>query len=89
MAGLTPKIKEDLALFYDTDQFKSFQKFCNQKRDKIMRQLLSHDMSAPNSDKVVSMLQGQAHALEFLQLEIRKIHKDQMAKEYPKTPKKG
>lgn len=85
MAGMTPKIKSDLSYLYDLDEFKSLKKFCEIKRDKTAVQLLNLDMSAQGVEKTVAFLQGQAKALEWLFLELKALHKKEMAKEFPKT----
>lgn len=76
MAELNSKDKLVLAHFYETDDFKAFVKLCEVKRDKIAKQILSEDLSSSGSHEKIAMLQGQYNALEFLQLEIKKIHKN-------------
>lgn len=65
-----------LAHFYETEDFKAFTRLCEIKRLKLAEQVLGTDMSTPGSTEKVSMLQGQYGALDFLLMEIRKIHKD-------------
>jgi hypothetical protein len=75
MAELNAKDKAQLAEIYDHPGFKSFEKLCNMKRGKIAAQAMGTDMSAANSGNVIAMLQGQYHALDFIQLEWKKIWK--------------
>lgn len=75
---MNQKDKENLSYLYDTEQYKSFIKLCNTKRTKIANEILKVDMSSHGAPERISMLQGQFNALEFLQLEIKKIHKDSM-----------
>lgn len=76
MAELNSKDKLVLAHFYETEDFKAFEKLCGIKRLIVADQILKVDMSAPGAVERISMLQGQYNALEFLLLEIRKIHKN-------------
>lgn len=70
------KDKDNLSHFYETDEYKSFVKFCDEKRLKVATQILSVPMGEPGAVERICMLQGQYNALEFLQLEIKKIHKE-------------
>lgn len=78
MAELLPKDKAALALIYEMDEFKSFQKLCNSHIADIAEKLLVLDMSTPGTERVVTFLQGQALALKNIQLEMKKIHKNNM-----------
>lgn len=75
MAELNSKDKLVLAHFYETEDFKAFQKLCDNHRNDIAYKLLDLDMSNPGTERVVTFLQGQALALKNIQLELRKIHK--------------
>lgn len=74
------KIKNDLAYLYELPEFKSFKNFCDEKRDKIAKQILAIDMSAPDAVIRIAMWQGQYEALQFIQLELQSIHKKEMEK---------
>ena len=76
--GLSPKVQSDLATFYESDQFTAFTKLCESKREKIAIQILATDA---RESAQIAILQGQYNALEFLLLEIKSIHKLEMAKE--------
>lgn len=76
MAELTSKDKLLLAHFYETDDFKAFVKLCNVKAEATAKQILAVDMAVPGAAERISMMQGQYNALAFLQLEIKKIHKN-------------
>jgi hypothetical protein len=77
---LLPKDRAALAYIYELDEFKSFKKLCLTKRAKIADQIIGCDMSQPGSSERISMLQGQAIALEFILLEIKNYHKQEMQK---------
>lgn len=75
MSGLTLKDKASLAALYELPDFKAFKKLCAVKRQKVMQLLLQQDMSVPGADKRVSMLQGQAYALDMVVQEMQSIHR--------------
>lgn len=72
---LNSKDKFNLAHFYETEDFKSFTRLCDNKRLFIAEQILKVSMGEPGSSERVALLQGQFAALDFLLLEIKKIHK--------------
>lgn len=77
MAGLTSKDKETLAYFYETEQYKALEKYCQVKRLAYAELLLQQDMSAVGADKIVAMLQGQVYAMDYMLKEIKSIHSQQ------------
>lgn len=81
MSSMTPKIKSDLAYLYELPEFQSFKKLCELKRMKAIEQILGTDMSSPGSREKIAMIQGQALALQYILLEMKKIHKVHMEKE--------
>lgn len=75
---MNAKDKENLAYLYEIEQFKSFSKLCKQISDRALKELLKIDPTEPNAISRVAFIQGQAKSLEWLQLQIKKIHKDSM-----------
>ena len=73
---MNSKDKDNLSHLYESDDYKSFVKLCNEKRLKIATQILAVNMAEAGSVERICMLQGQYHALDFLQSEIKKIHKE-------------
>lgn len=78
MAAIPPQVKADLALLYELPQFKSFVKYCRIKRLVAAERLLQINMKEPGSSEEIASLQGQAFVFQFLEADLRKIHKDQM-----------
>lgn len=88
-AGLTPQIKADLALLYELPQFKSFVKYCRTKRLLAAEKLLAVNMREPGAAEQIASLQGQALVFQFLEADLRRIHKEQTTKvDTPKRTKK-
>jgi len=75
---MNSKDKANLSYLYELDQYKALEKLCKSETKKIADRLLKLDMSQPNSDKTVTLLQGQAMALASLLAQIHKYHKDSM-----------
>jgi hypothetical protein len=84
MAELLPKDRAALAFIYELDEFKSLKKWADAKYVETAKQLLKVDMGQPGAPARVGMLQGQAYAFEFMMLELKKIHKTEMEKEFKK-----
>lgn len=80
MAVLTTKDRAALGFIYELDEFKSFKKWCNAKRQKVAEQIIGIDMSQDGADKRIAMLQGQAYTLEFFIKEWQKIHRQEIDK---------
>lgn len=78
MTGLTAKERSALAFLYELNEFKAFKKLCQVKRDKVAEMIISQDMSISGSDKIISFLQGQAYALEYISKELQSIHKKEI-----------
>ena len=76
MAGLTPKIKEALALLYEYPEFKALEAWNKYHAAKCMEQMVKVIMGQPGSSERIAMLQGQATAHSLMLEEIRKIHKE-------------
>lgn len=70
------KDKDNLSFLYELDEYKSFVKLCSLKRLRTANEILKVNMAEPGAVERVCMLQGQFNALEFIQLEIKKYHKD-------------
>ena len=81
MAELNAKDKEALALLYERPEFKSLVKWNELKRRAFLDQIVQVTMGQPGSSERVAMLQGQAYAHQLMLLELKKIHKEQAAKE--------
>lgn len=75
---MNSKDKQNLSYLYEMDQYKSLEKLCKFETKKIANRLLNLDMTHVNSDKTVTLLQGQALALTNLLAQIHKYHKDSM-----------
>lgn len=76
---MNSKDKENLSYLYELEQYKSFTKFCKTQRLVIAEQLLQYDLTAPNAERHVAFLQGQAFALDALQKKIKELHRKSMA----------
>lgn len=76
MAGLSHKVKEDLARLYEYPEFKALEKWNENKRQSCADQTITVPMGQPGSSERIAMLQGQAEAHRLMLLELRKIHKD-------------
>lgn len=78
MTGLTPKVREALALLYEYPEFKALVKWNELKQAQCAKRILEVDMGESGASQRVAMLQGQSKAHEVMLLELKKIHKDRL-----------
>lgn len=75
---MNSKDKANLSYLYELEQYKSFTRFCKSLRLTIAEQLLAYDLTAPNAERHVAFLQGQAFALDSLQKKLKELHRKSM-----------